>query len=77
MSESRAIYVTTSTATGTTVVTAVGSAIDTDDLGIDLRTLGFVTTPAGVVLEAGPEAAGEAIESLRAWGYDVDVQVGA
>lgn len=69
--DTRAIHLTRSAATGTTTVTAVGAAVDTDELGSDLRALDFTTTAAGVVLEAGVEAGVEAIESLTAWGYDV------
>ena len=76
MSNSRAIHLTTSAKSGTTVVTAVGSAVDTDELGIDLRTLDFVAGPAGIALAAESEAVDAAVELLRAWGYDVVLEGG-
>lgn len=76
MSDTRAIHLTTSAKSGTTTVTAVGAAVDTDELGADLRALDFIAGPAGIALAAESEAVDAAVELLRAWGYDVVLEGG-
>ncbi|MET4703332.1 hypothetical protein [Frigoribacterium sp. UYMn621] len=68
----RAICLTRSATAGTLTLTAIGD-VDAEELGVDLRALDFVATPAGIVLVAPVDEMDAAIEQLRTWGYDVVV----